>query len=206
MSTQETPLLRAKVRDNSGTGVARQLRRDGDIPAVCYGYDLEAPLNLSVSIDEVTALFDHEMGRNVVFNLEVEGGKKLENVMVKSYQVSPVKRHLLHADFYSVDTEKLVHAKVPLRSKGKPAAMRLGGILNMIRPDIDIKARPADIPAAIEVDVSALKVGQTIQAGDIELPQGVEPGYKANYGLFRVIMPRKKAMLAAEAGEADANA
>ena len=202
MATEDTPTIQAQVREKAGTGVARQLRREGNIPAVCYGSGMENPMNLAVSSEAVIELFAHPKGRNVLFDLEVEGGQRVTNVMVKSYDVSPVKRDLLHADFYAVDMDEQVLAKVPLRSVGRPAGVKLGGMLNMIRPDIDIKARPSDIPAYIEVDVSELEPGHTIQAQDVVLPEGVAPGFRANYGLFRVVMPRKRAAVLAAGEEA----
>jgi len=200
MSTQAKPTLEVISRDSSGKGVARKLRAAGSVPAVIYGQDSDPKL-LSVSVESVEDLFDNPLRQNVVFDLKFEDGTTVENVMVKSYQVSPVRRDLLHVDFYIIDLDQVIRTKVPIRSVGRAAGVREGGILNVIRPDIDIKARPLDIPSAIEVDVSKLAVGMTIQAEDVEFPEGVEPGYKANYGLFRVVMPRKRAAAAGEEEE-----
>jgi len=205
MSTQAKPTLEVTSRDTSGKGVARKLRAVGSVPAVCYGQDSEPKL-LSVSVESVEELFDNPLRQNVVFDLKVDADTVVENVMVKSYQLSPVRRDLLHVDFYIIDLDQIIRTKVPIKSVGRAAGVREGGILNVIRPDIDIKARPMDIPASIEVDVSNLRVGQTIQAEDVEFPEGVEPGYKANHGLFRVVIPRKRAAAGAEEEEEEVTA
>ncbi len=203
MSTQEKVVLEVSSRENSGKGVARKLRVEGLVPAVCYGLNTEAK-KLQVPVDSIVKLFDNPKRYNVLFDLKIDGETVIEDVMVKSYQLSPVRRDLLHVDFYVVDLKQPIHARVPIKSVGRAKGVRLGGILNVIRPDIDIKARPLDIPVSIDVDVSHLEPGQTILANDLTLPEGVEPGYKSNYGLFRVVMPRKRAAVAATEGEATA--
>lgn len=197
MSTQENVVLEVSSRDNSGKGVARKLRVQGLVPAVCYGLNTESR-KLQVSVESIVKLFDNPKRYNVLFDLKVEDGTVIKDVMVKSYQLSPVRRDLLHVDFYVVDLKQPIKARVPLKSVGRAKGARLGGILNVIRPEIDIKARPLDIPVAIEVDVSHLEAGDTILANDITLPEGVEAGYKSNYGLFRLVMPRKRAAVGEE--------
>jgi len=202
MSTQGKPVLEVVSRDKSGKGVARKLRAKGLVPAVFYGVGTETR-SFSVSPRAIIDLFATPKAKNIVFDIRVDGEELIENVMVKTYQVTPVRRDLLHVDFYRVDMDRPLRTKVPLRSVGTPAGVRLGGILNMIRPDIDIVSRPADIPVDIEVDVSEMNAGDTILAADVNLPEGVDPGFRANYGLFRIVMPRKKAALLAQ-GEDEA--
>ena len=200
MSTQGKPVLEVVSRDKSGKGVARKLRAKGLVPAVFYGVGTETR-SFSVSPRAIIDLFATPKAKNIVFDIRVDGEEIIENVMVKTYQVTPVRRELLHVDFYRVDMDRPLRTKVPLRSVGTPAGVRLGGILNMIRPDIDIVARPADIPVDIAVDVADMNPGDTILAADVNLPEGVDPGFRANYGLFRIVMPRKKAALLAQSDE-----
>lgn len=184
--------LQASLRDATGKGVARKLRAAGSIPAVCYGQEVEAPMPLTIRPESIISLFDNPKGRNVVFNLVIDGGKTIKNVMVKDYDLDPIRRDLLHVDFQVVDMERPIVARVPIEPVGRAAGTRIGGVLSLLRTDIDVKARPAHIPAKIEVDVTELTAGQTILAADVSLPEGVEPGYRANYGMMRIIMPRKK--------------
>lgn len=205
MSDKTTQTLEVNSRQDSGKGVARKLRANDLVPAVCYGQDSE-PRKLSVAPDDIIGLFEGPQRQNVVFSLKVDGEQTIENVMVKTYQLSPVRRDLLHVDFQIVDLDQPIRTKVPLESVGRPKGVRLGGILNVIRPDIDIRARPLDIPPTIKVEVGDLEPGNTILASDVVLPEGVEPGFKSNYGLFRVVMPRKRAALNAEGEEETAAA
>lgn len=205
MSTQEIPTLEVTSREKSGKGVARKLRAEGLIPAVCYGGGAEARA-LTIDPEVIIDLFeDSPRGKNTLFHLQVEGGDKIDNVMVKDYQVHPVRRELMHVDFFVVDLDNPVRVRVPIKAVGRAKGVREGGILNVIRPDIDVVARPLDIPVVIEIDVTSMAVGDTMQAEDIELPEDVQPGFRANYGLLTVVIPRKKAaLLKAEAAEGEA--
>ena len=201
MSAQEKVTLEVSSRESSGKGVARKLRAQGVVPAICYGLNTEARA-LQVPADAIAKLFENPKRYNVLFDLSVDGGDVIQDVMVKNYQLSPVRRDLLHVDFFVVDLKQPIQTRVPIKSVGRARGVRLGGILNVIRPEIDIKARPLDIPASIDVDVSHLEPGQTILADEVKLPEGVEAGYKSNYGLFRLVMPRKKAVVEADEAEA----
>lgn len=192
VQTQEKPSLGALPREATGKGVSRRLRAAGQVPAVCYGVG-QGPVTLAVDPNDIIEIFGTARGKNILFDLQVEGAEKIHNVMVKDYQVDPVRRDLLHVDFLVVDIEEPVRVAVPIKPVGVSRGVRQGGILNIVRPDIDVIARPYEIPDVIEVDVTTLEPGQTIQAEDVVLPENVGPAWKANYGLMRVIMPRKKA-------------
>lgn len=201
MSTHELVELSAQPRMTSGKGVARKLRAEGAIPAVVYGRNSQ-PLSLSMKPGDIIDLFDNPKGKNVVFNVQVEGGEKIENLMVKSYQIDPVSRALLHVDLFMVELDRPIRALVPVKAVGRAQGVRMGGILSVLRPDMHVMARPLDIPASIEADVTPLTPGQTIQAEDIVLPEDVAPGFRANYGLLTVVMPRKqRALLKESEGE-----
>ena len=192
VQTQEKPSLGALPREATGKGVSRRLRAAGQVPAVCYGVG-QGPVTLAVDPNDIIEIFGTARGKNILFDLQVEGAEKIHNVMVKDYQVDPVRRDLLHVDFLVVDVEEPVRVAVPIKPVGVSRGVRQGGILNIVRPDIDVIARPYEIPDVIEIDVTTLEPGQTIQAEDVTLPENVGPAWKANYGLMRVIMPRKKA-------------
>lgn len=185
--------LQANTREGKGKGVARKLRAAGSIPAVLYGTDVETPLSLSLDPNDILDLFEQPKGKNVLFDVSVKDGSNVSNVMVKDYDVDPVRRNLLHVDLQAVDTNTPIRVKVPIKPTGRSAGQRLGGILNVIRPNIDVYARPEDIPAEIEISVNDLKVGETILASMVALPEGVAPAFRSDYGLLRVVMPRKRA-------------
>ena len=189
MATERTELT-ASRREGTGKGVARKLRAQGLIPAVCYGSKSE-PMHLSLPPDAIVTLFNNPKGKNVVFNLSVDG-QPVENVMVKDYVVDPVRRNLLHVDFQVVDLDRKIRVRVPINPVGRAAGTRIGGVLSIIRPDIDIQARPLDIPPQVDIDVTELTAGQTILASNVSMPERVEPAFRSDYGLIRVVMPRKK--------------
>ena len=193
--------LQASLREGTGKSVTRKLRAVGTIPAVCYGIDVDAPMSLTIKPESIISLFDNPKGRNVVFNLVIDGGQTIQNVMVKDYMLEPVRRELLHVDFQVVDLQRPIRARVPVTPVGRAAGTRIGGVLNVIRTDIDIKACPLDIPAQIELDVTELNAGQTLLASDVPMPERVQGDFRSNYGMVRIVMPRKKVEKAADDGK-----
>lgn len=190
METQNTHVVSATKREATGKGVARKLRAVGQIPAVVYGGGGEAT-SLQLSPDAITKLFENPKGKNVLFDLDL-GAEQIKNVMVKDYLIHPAKRSLLHVDFFTVDMEKLVKVQVPIEAVGRSKGVAEGGVLSLIRQTVEVYARPADIPVKVEIDVTELVAGQTVTAKDLVLPAGVTPGWRAPYGLLRVVMPRRK--------------
>lgn len=188
--TQNTHVLSVTKREATGKGVARRLRVAGQIPAVVYGRG-EAATSLQLAPESVTKLFENPKGKNVLFDLDL-GVEQIKNVMVKDYLIHPVKRSLLHVDFFQVDLEKPVKVEVPIEAVGRAKGVAEGGVLTTIRPTVEIFAKPAQIPAKVEIDVTELVAGQTVTAKDLVLPEGVMPGWRAPYGLMRVVMPRRK--------------
>ena len=198
--------LQVSPREATGKGVARKLRAAGQIPGVVYGPSME-PMTIQLDPSHIVELFQNPKGRNVVFNINVDGTNNVDNVMVKDYELHPVRRSLLHVDLQQVALDKPVRVKVPIRASGRSEAQRLGGILNVLRPNIDLLARPDDIPAEIVIDVTDLKLGETVLASMVELPENTQPAFRSDYGLLRVVMPRKRAAMlkdgeAAEGAEA----
>lgn len=195
--------LQVATREATGKGVARKLRAAGQIPGVIYGPSMETPLIVQLDPLHIVELFQNPKGRNVVFNIAVEGSDSVPNVMVKDYSLDPVRRNLLHVDLQQVELDKPIRVKVPIRASGRSEAQSLGGIMNVLRPNIDLYARPQDIPAEIVIDVSELKLGETVLASMVELPEAVQPGFRADYGLLRVTMPRKRAALLKDGEEVE---
>ena len=195
--------LQVTPREATGKGVARKLRAVGQIPGVIYGPSMGDPMTVQLDPAHIVELFQNPKGRNVLFNVAVDGADDLQNVMVKDYALHPVRRSLLHVDLQQVELDKPVRVKVPIRATGRSAAQRLGGILNVLRPNIDLSARPQDIPSEIVIDVTELKLGETVLASMVELPENVKPAFRSDYGLLRVVMPRKRAAQLKE-GEAAA--
>ncbi|MCB9667200.1 MAG: 50S ribosomal protein L25 [Myxococcales bacterium] len=168
----EIQTLHAQERDLGGKGPARRLRAQDLVPAVFYGNQIE-PRSLSVSPKELSKILSTEFGRNALIKLDFEkGGEEL--AMVKDLQVHPVKRSLVHVDFYRVEAELPVRVDVPFRTVGKAAGVVQGGEMQVVFRALPIQAKPHQIPPYIEVDVSELELNQAIHVKDLQLGEHVQ--------------------------------
>ncbi len=185
----ENQTLSVETRTKIGKGAARQLRRDGKLPGVLYGLGH----NVSVVVDPKTVhkLLMEEGGRNRV--LSVTGaGLEGKHVLVKDYQVDPVKRNLLHVDLLEIDVTKKIEVTVTLNYTGKCEGVAAGGVLNMIERTIDIRCLPTSIPKGIDIDVTALTIGKSIHLDDVKLPEGTEKVLQGNPTLVTCVPPAKE--------------
>ena len=191
MAAQTTLTLNATLRETTGSAEARRVRKQGLVPAICYGHGID---NLNVAVDpkEFEKITEQPNELNTVFALDIEGSDTVEYVMLRDYQVHPVKRTLTHADFVSVDPEAPINVIVPLEAEGEAQGVKEGGRLHFIRRGVAVMAPPAQIPQALTVDVSHLGPDDAIMADDIDYPEGVEPAHDIDYAVIRVQMPREE--------------
>lgn len=202
----ERPVLKAEIREGTGKGVARKLRARGLIPAVFYGAHTPT-LPLVVDPKELLGTLQTEAGGNVLIDLEIEKGDQSERkvVMVKELQFDPLQKRTLHADFYEVAMDVMVTVEVPIQLVGKPEGTKMGGILEQIRRVIEIQCLPGDIPKNIEVDVSALKIGDSIHVNDLQIEKAKIIS-DTNFTIATVVPPvaeeKKVEEVAPEAAEA----
>ncbi|NVJ02727.1 50S ribosomal protein L25/general stress protein Ctc [Myxococcus sp. AM009] len=194
-----TSTLEAKPREGSGKGVARRLRAQGLIPAVVYGKHLEKPVHISVDPKAVRQAINTPHKFNTLIQIKVEGGDR--QVLLKDYQMEPVTRAILHADFLDVRPTEQVKVNVPLVLTGRAQGVADGGLLTQARREIEVWSLPAAIPERIEVDVTAMKIAEVLHINDLKLPQGVSVKTNVNYTLAVISAPE-----AAEAGPAAAAA
>ncbi len=182
--------LTAELRRGAGKGAARRLRREGKIPAILYGAKIE-PLPLSVSPQAIrTALGSG--GTNALITLKIEGdgaGPSSRVVLLKDYQLDPVRRTMLHADLYEVRMDQPITIEVPIRLTGKAEGVKAGGILEQVHRSITVECLPDRIPDAIDVDVTQLGIGQSLHAADLTLPEGVRLKTAAGDTLVTVVAP-----------------
>jgi len=166
----ERPVLKAEIREGTGKGVARKLRVKGLIPAVFYG-PRSKTIPLVIDAKEFVRTLQTEAGENVLIELDILKGNKSDRkvVMVKDVQIDPLQRITLHADLYEVTMDEMVTVEVPVHLVGKPEGTKVGGILEQIRRVIEIQCLPGDIPKSIDVDVSFLKIGDSVHVEDIRV-------------------------------------
>jgi large subunit ribosomal protein L25 len=167
-----TNTLAATRRPEGGKGPSRRLRSSGKIPAVAYGGDLQATA-LAISPKELTKILSGEHGLNTVVELEVEGGPNL-HALVVDYQIHPVSRAILHADFKKIDLDKPVDVEVKLELVGKSLGVTQGGELHQIFRKLPVRCRPAQIPVKLVHDVTEVGLDQSAHVKDLKLPEGVE--------------------------------
>jgi large subunit ribosomal protein L25 len=176
--TQDTSTLKAQPRDKSGKGPARRLRAKGLVPAVCYGPYDKKPLMVAVDPEALIKAISTPHKFNTVIKLEVDGQSQARTVLFKDYDKDPVDGHILHVDFLDVRMDQDVVVNVPVVLVGKPVGVTEGGILQQVSRTLPVICKPAQIPEKIEVDVSNLKIAESIHISDIKPLEGVR--FKTN--------------------------
>lgn len=165
--------LKATARPRAGKGAARQVRREGKIPAVIYG-DGQPPETVALDYNE---LWKHVLKghfTSTVIDLVVGGEKR--RVIPRDLQVDPIKDLPLHVDFLRIGKDGRIRVAVPVRfvNEAQSPGLKRGGVLNIVRHDIEVVCPYDRIPASFEVDLTGLQIGRSIHFSAIKLPEGVE--------------------------------
>lgn len=166
--------INAVKRDAKGTGASRRLRRAGSVPGVVYGGGKEA-VTLEFNAKELFLQFRHEAFHASVLNLNIDGKK--ESVLLRDYQMHPVRNTIQHIDFQRVSATEKIHVKVPfhfVNADVAPGVKIGGGIVAHVQTEADVSCLAKDLPEFIEVDVAKLEMGHSIHLSQIKLPKGVE--------------------------------
>jgi large subunit ribosomal protein L25 len=181
-----------EVRTQSGKGSARRARAAGKCPGILYGHK-EPPVSLIVDPHALVKSLDKERKRNTVFSLSVAGnGAQTTTVtaMIRDVQIDALSRAVLHVDFIRVSMDEEVKVTVPLVMKGTPVGVVNGGNLHQSMHALPIAAKPDAIPARLEIDVSALNIGEGLHASDLKLGAGVRVLLDPKEPLASVVAPR----------------
>jgi large subunit ribosomal protein L25 len=189
--------IAAEPRDVFGKGAARQLRREGKIPAVLYGHKQET-VHLALPEHE---LFLALKTANVLLNLEFTGGKS-ELAIPKAVQKDPVKRSIEHVDLLLVRRGEKVTVDVPVVTTGEIAR---GGLLELVLTSLSIEAEATHLPTSIEVSVEGLEEGTQLTAGEIVLPTGVSLAADPEAVVVHVLTPAANLVEEAPAEGEEAN-
>lgn len=166
--------IKAVKRDVKGTGASRRARRAGQVPGVVYGGGLPA-VNLSLDHKELFLQFRHEAFHASILDLVLDGKK--ESVLLRDYQMHPVRNTIQHIDFQRVSANEKIHVKVPfhfLHEDTAPGVKIGGGIVAHILTEAEVSCLPKDLPEFIEVDLGTLEMGQSVHLSQISLPKGLE--------------------------------
>ncbi|MGQ9669271.1 MAG: 50S ribosomal protein L25/general stress protein Ctc [Desulfosoma sp.] len=160
--------LSAKVRTQTGKGPSRRLRQKEWIPAVCYG-PKTSPLPLSVPLNQLLKCLK-DMGEETrLIPLVVDDGAQqtTKKVVIREVQFHPFKRRVLHVDFHEVALDEPMTADVPVELVGTPVGVAEGGMLNQVRYSLSVRCLPTDIPEKITLDVSHLRIGESLHISDL---------------------------------------
>ncbi|MGB4812771.1 MAG: 50S ribosomal protein L25/general stress protein Ctc [Methylophilaceae bacterium] len=166
--------INAVKRDAKGTGASRRLRRAGFVPGVVYGGGDDA-VTIEVNAKDLFLQFRHESFHASVLSLNLDGKK--QNVLLRDFQMHPVRNTIQHVDFQRVSATEKIHVKVPfhfINEDVAPGVKLGGGIVAHILTEAEVSCLAKDLPEFIEVDVAALEVGQSVHLSEIKLPKGVE--------------------------------
>ena len=167
-------VLDVNVRENTGTGNAREARRNNLVPGVIYG-GTEAPVAVAIKYNEVLKAINSGQFIGSMIELKHEG--KAQKVFTKDIQFHPVTDAPMHLDFYRVTAKTIIEVEVSVNFVGEEEApgLKEGGTLNVVRYSIEVKCPAGDIPDSIEVDVSKMEIGDAIHISEVSLPKGVKP-------------------------------
>lgn len=170
----ENFVLKADLRSRVGKGSSRELRRNGQIPAVIYG-DKQEPLAIAIPYKEVYYKIHGGGFKTTIISIDVDG-KKI-NVLPKDYQLDPVRDFPMHVDFLRVSAKSVVTVNVPVQFKNEEASpgIKRGGVLNIVRHEVELVVAANAIPDNLEVDLTGLEVGDTVHFSAIDLPEGAAP-------------------------------
>ncbi|RQD74668.1 MAG: 50S ribosomal protein L25 [Candidatus Syntrophonatronum acetioxidans] len=182
--------LNTVKREKTSKGAIKEMRKKGFIPAVVYGKEVENTL-LAVDWKELFQALNTSAGSNVLIDLVMEdnGGTRKETVMVREVQKHPLKEFYLHVDFIGISLKDKVEVKVPIYFKGEPKGSREGGVPSIQIREVMVESLPTAIPEYLEVDVSDLDIGESLNIGDLMVPEGVEIVDDPEETIITVVVP-----------------
>jgi large subunit ribosomal protein L25 len=193
--------LKATERNRTGSGVLKQMRREGFVPSVIYGGGVD---NKNVKVDSKTFkdMLKNAASDSILVNLDVEGaGTQL--AFLQDVQHDAITGAVLHVDFLAVDEKTEIHASLPLGLTGECLGEAQGGFLDQMLHNLEISCRPQDLPESISADVAHLDVGDALHIGDITFPEGVKPILNADVVVALVIKARTPLSEDEEAAEGE---
>lgn len=179
--------LTATMRTSVGNSPSRALRREGNIPAVLYGPGSES-VSLSISSLDLERALKKASVSQIVFNMSVQNAQTgSRTAMIKDLQIHPMSRKFLHVDFYEISKDRKITVDVPVVVKGKSKGIEEGGMLQIIRRDIEVLCLPFDVPKSIQIDITDLEIGDSIHVKDLKIDGNVEIPAETNYTILTIL-------------------
>ena len=184
----KTSTLQVQGRDRAGKGAARATRRQGLVPGVIYGGREEATL-IALEPGILNSLIYDPAFKTNIFEVDI-GGQK-QRTMAMDVQLDPVTDKPIHADFRRIDNDTVVRVPIPVRFYNEHASpgIKLGGVLNIVRHDVEVRGRPDDLPDHIDVDLTGLEIGDSVHISTVALPEGVKLTIARNFTICTIAPP-----------------
>jgi large subunit ribosomal protein L25 len=179
--------LVAEQRPEKGSRPAGRLRREGKVPAVVYGLGVDT-LMVTVPARDLSHILAGESGANTLISLQVDGDDVL--TLARQIQRHPTRGELMHVDFIRIRRDVAVSAEIPVHLVGEATGVRDGGLMEQLIFNLTVEAMPGNIPVSLEVDVSALAIGDQIHVRDVPLGQGVATQVEDDTVVAQVAAPR----------------
>lgn len=198
----EIPDLVVQERTGSGKGAARQARREGLVPGIVYGGGAD-PLPIQLPFNELMRKLTKGRFLSTLFNLKVEGHEDVR-VICRAVQRDVVKDLPMHVDFLRLRRTTKINLFIPVDFVGHESApgLKRGGVLTVVRPEVELMVTAGDIPDHITVDLSGLEIGDTITISSVELPKGAKPTIDRDFVIANIQAPSGlRSADAAEDGE-----
>lgn len=173
----ELMTLKATARPRAGKGAARQARRDGNVPAVIYGNN-ETPETINLEYNELWKQVLRGHFTSTAIEIDVEGKKHI--VLARDVQVDPVRDTPLHVDFQRVGKDGVIRVSIPVHftNEAMSPGLKRGGVLNIVRHDVEVFCPYDKIPRAFEINLEGMEIGRSIHISAVEMPEGVSPVIK----------------------------
>lgn len=197
--------LKANLREAVGKGPSRVLRQDGKVPAILYGPKTD-PVKLTVDQLDLEPIFKSGSVAQKLLKLQIEGVDGIRNVMIKETQKQPVSRKLLHIDLYEVSMDQKIKVMVPVVVTGKCVGVEMGGMLQIIRRELEVFCLPDRIPGNITIDVTDLDIGDSFHVQDLPLEEDVEIAADVNFTILTILSTKAEEGRGEEEGEEGAAA
>ena len=172
--SHDTYELKAEARERVGKGSAREVRRNGMVPAVIYG-EKQPPLAVQMSYKDVFLKIHAGGFKTTIATIDV-GGEKIR-VLPKDYQLDPVRDFLMHVDFLRIGKNTVVTVNIPVHfiNEEKSPGIKRGGVLNIVRHEVEFTCPADSIPEFITIDVTGSEIGDSFHISGVDLPEGVKP-------------------------------
>ncbi len=180
--------LHAESRARTGSGLLKQMRREGWLPCVIYGKDAENK-NLKINAKAFAELLAHSTSENILVNLDV-ADEGAHMAFLKDVQHDPLTGAALHADFLAVDNKTEITASIPVHLTGEAVGIKAGGVLEQGLHNLDISCIAAKLPESLEFDITHLGEGDSLHVGDVTFPDGVTPQYEPEVVIAHVGKPK----------------